>query len=263
MEHIALITAALLGLCIGSFLNVCIYRVPLKKSVCKPARSYCPKCNTTLSALDNIPVFSWLLLGAKCRYCKERISGEYPLVELLTGGAAVASYLHFGITLTAVLIFLFTATLIVISFIDFHHKIIPNVISFPGMVIGLCLGIFSQFTGLLQSPLTQSALDSLLGFLIGAGLFYSIAYGYYFFTKRHGMGMGDVKLMGVIGAVLGWQSIYPTVIVGSCAGGVFGLLIMLLAGGNGKSEIPYGPWLSLGAIIYIFFDIPFFRLVVV
>jgi leader peptidase (prepilin peptidase)/N-methyltransferase len=235
--------------------------VPLKKSVNKPARSFCPKCETTLSALDNIPVFSWLILGAKCRYCKERISGEYPLVEALTAFAAIASYIQFGGTLTALIIFLFTATLIVISFIDFHHKIIPNVISFPGMAFGLCLGIFSQFSNTLHPPLTQSAFDSLLGFLIGGGLFYSIAYGYYFVTKRHGMGMGDVKLMGFIGAMLGWESIYPTVIVGSCAGGVFGIMIMLLAGGNGKSEIPYGPWLSLGAIIYMFLDIPFFRLV--
>ena len=254
-----LIFSGIFGLLIGSFLNVCIYRVPRKLSVVSPCRSYCPACSSTLSWWENIPVFSWLFLLAKCRHCRCSISGGYPLVELLSSLAAIASVIKFGPTLTALIVYALVAALIVITFVDLAFKIIPNVISFPGMTLGLLLGIFSQFTGMLHFPLTQSTGDSLLGFLAGGGFFYALSAGYYAVTKRVGLGGGDVKLLAMTGAILGLGSVLPTIFVGSFLGAIVGIASMLIMRRGRHSEIPFGPWLSLGAILYIFGELPFFR----
>ena len=256
----------LFGLVIGSFLNVVIYRVPRKLSVITPLRSYCPSCNRSLSSWENIPVVSWTLLGGKCRTCKQKISGQYPLVELLAGFAAVGTYLRFGCTPTGAVIVAVLFTLIAITFIDFEFKIIPNVISFPGMTLGLILGIVSQYTGIFTCPwsvdtcpVTQSAFDSLVGFLLGGGFFYAIGVAYLLIAKRVGLGGGDIKLMAMTGAILGWQSVAPTVFAGSLVGAVIGILTMLATGGGRQTEIPFGPYLSLGAVLYIFGEVPFFK----
>lgn len=243
---------SLIGLIIGSFLNVCIYRVPRKLSVVSPARSYCPKCEKQLSALENIPVISWVALKGRCKNCKEPISGQYPLVELLSGIAAAYCYLRFGFTPTGVVCYALTAALIVITFIDFEFKIIPNVISYPGITIGLILGIVSQYTHAFDFPITQSAWDSLVGMYTGGGFFWVIGWAYYFFTKDVGLGGGDIKLMGMTGAILGWQSVAPTIFAGSLLGSVVGIGVIIFAGGSRKSEIPFGPWLSMGALLYMF-----------
>ncbi len=244
------------GLLIGSFLNVCIYRIPRRSpgelSVIKPARSFCPSCKHQLEWWENIPVASWLALARKCRYCKEPISWQYPLVEFLSGVAAVASCYWFGLTLTGLLIYALTATLIVISFIDFEFKIIPNVISLPGIVIGLVLGVISEFTSWMSPPLTQGTIDSLVGMLIGGGSLYVIGELYYYTAKREGLGGGDIKLLGMTGAILGWQSLFTTIIVGSMLGAIVGVIWMMIKRGGRQMEIPFGPWLSLGAIFYIF-----------
>jgi len=250
---------ALFGLIIGSFLNVCIYRVPRKLSVLSPRRSYCPNCKQQLSALENIPVLSWLVLAAKCRTCKAPISGQYPLVELLSSLAAVASYVYFGLTPTAGVIYALCATLIVITFIDFEFKIIPNVISYPGVTFGLLLGALSQYSHLFQAPITQSAWDSLIGMYAGGGFFWIIGEIYFRVTKTVGLGGGDVKLMGMTGAILGWKSVAPTIFMGSLLGSIVGIVLILVRGGNRRTEIPFGPWLSMGAILYIFADMPWFR----
>lgn len=259
--------AAVLGLVLGSFLNVVIYRLPRSLSVASPARSFCPKCNRTLSWWENIPVLSWVLLLGKCRTCKAPISGQYPAVELLSAVFAVICFERFGYTPTGAVIFALSLTLLVISFIDFEFKLIPNVISYPGITFGLLLGIVAQYTTLFHCPphtiywpITQSALDSLVGMLAGGGFFWLIGEGYYLVTKQEGIGGGDVKLMAMTGAILGWQSVAPTIFAGSVSGAIIGILVMVVTGKGRKTEIPFGPWLSLGAILYMFADLPYFRM---
>ncbi len=256
-----LIYFSLFGLLVGSFLNVCIYRVPRKLSVVSPYRSYCPKCERQLTALENVPVLSWLFLGAKCRTCKTPISGQYPLVELLSALAGAAAYLNFGLTPTAAAIYALTAALIVITFIDFEFKIIPNVISYPGITIGLLLGAFNQYAQVFDIPISQSAWDSLIGMYAGGGFFWIIGELYYRMTGTVGLGGGDVKLMGMTGAILGWESVAPTIFLGSLLGSIVGVGVIIFRGGHRRTEIPFGPWLSAGAIIYMFhYDgLPFFR----
>jgi len=251
---------AIFGLMIGSFLNVCIYRVPRKLSVVSPARSYCPSCQRQLTALENIPVVSWIVLGGKCKSCRNPISGQYPLVEILSAAAAVETYLKFGFTPTGVVLYALIAALIVITFIDFEWKIIPNVISYPGITLGLLLGAASQYTGLFAEPLSQSAWESLIGMYAGGGFFWIIGEIYYRMTNTVGLGGGDVKLMGMTGAVLGYHSVAPTIFVGSLLGSIIGIALILFRGGNRRSEIPFGPWLSAGAILYIFADLQIFRI---
>ena len=251
---------ALFGLLIGSFLNVCIYRVPRKLSVAVPPRSYCPSCNRQLSALENLPLLSWIFLGAKCRTCSAPISGQYPLVEMLSAIGAVACYIRFGLTPTAVLIYAITAALIVITFIDFEFKIIPNVISYPGITIGLLSGALNQYIQLFDFPISPSAWDSLIGMYAGGGFFWVIGEVYYRMTDTVGLGGGDVKLMGMTGALLGWESVAPTIFVGSLLGSIIGIGIIIFRGGHRRTEIPFGPWLAAGTLIYIFNDIPWFRI---
>ncbi len=255
-----IIFATIFGLIIGSFLNVVIYRMPRKLSLSSPRRSYCPKCEKTLAWSDNIPVLSWTFLRGRCRYCKVPISGQYPLVELLSGFAAAASLIYYGPTLTAAIVYLLTATLIAITFIDFEFKIIPNRISYPGMTIGLLMGIATQFYGPFAFPLTQSPLDSLLGMIAGGGFFWAIGALYYLFTKRVGLGGGDIKLMGMTGAILGLGSVAPTIFIGSLLGSVVGIALMVIGKGGRQTEIPFGPWLSLGAIVYMFGNLKLFQI---
>lgn len=254
-----LIVATIAGLLIGSFLNVCIYRIPRKLSIVSPYRSFCPACQRQLQSWHNIPLVSWLLLRGRCGYCKHPISGQYPLVELVSAGLAFLSVLRFGASPTGILVYALCATLLVITFIDLEFKIIPNVISFPGMTFGLLLGIVSQYTQWFTFPITQSAADSLFGFLAGGGFFYAISLIYYLVAKRVGLGGGDIKLLGMTGAILGLSSVAPTIFAGSLAGAVVGISLIAIKGGGRHTEIPFGPWLSLGALIYIFADIPYFR----
>jgi leader peptidase (prepilin peptidase)/N-methyltransferase len=168
-------------------------------------------------------------------------------------------YLTFGLTPTGMVMFALVSVLIAISFIDLEFRIIPNVISYPGMTLGLLLGIVSQFTPYFQCapeatfcPITQSATDSLLGWLFGGGVFIVIGEVYYRVTNRVGLGFGDVKLMGMTGAILGWQSVFPTIFVGALLGSVVGVIVMVVRSSGRHTEIPFGPWLSLGAVLYLF-----------
>lgn len=251
---------AIFGVVIGSFLNVCIYRIPRGLSVAYPRRSFCPSCQTQLTWIENLPVASWIVQRGKCRSCREPISGQYPLVEVLTALGAVTTYIQFGLTPTGLVLFALCASLITISFIDLEFKIIPNVISYPGITLGLILGISSQYTGIFSPPLTQSAFDSIVGMYAGGGFFYVISLLYYWFTKEVGLGLGDVKLMGMTGAILGWHSVAPTIFLGSLFGSVIGIFCILFRGGSRKSEIPFGPWLSAGALIYAFANPPWFQM---
>lgn len=235
--------AFIFGLCIGSFLNVCIYRLPLGQSIVRPPSS-CPSCNTRIRWYDNIPLISYLMLRGRCRGCRAPISIRYPLVELLSGLAALAVALRFGPTLSCLVYFFFIAALLVITFIDIDHRIIPDSISIPGIPLGFIASFF-----LPDLSWTASA----LGILFGGGLLLGIAWGYRLITGKDGMGGGDIKLLAMIGAFLGWQGVLFTIMCASFIGTVAGLALMIRAGKGMKLAIPFGPFLALGAICYLFF----------
>lgn len=231
------------GLCIGSFLNVCIYRLPASKSISHP-RSSCTSCNELIPFYDNIPVLSYLLLRGRCRFCREPISLRYPVIELLTGMFALITFLKYGLSLEALIYFIYIAALLVITFIDIDHQIIPDVISLPGIP----LFFFASF-GLSQI----NYLDSLIGILVGGGSLFVVAWTYSLITKKEGMGGGDIKLLAMIGAVIGWKGVLFTIFVASAIGTLSGLLVMLKSRKGMKLKIPFGPFLAIGGIAYIFF----------
>lgn len=235
------------GLCVGSFLNVCIFRIPASHSVIKP-RSTCPKCKTILKSYDNIPVISYLLLGGKCRNCKTGISFRYPLTELLTGILWVFTYLKFGLSAEFFIYALFISTLLTISFIDLDHQIIPDRISLPGIPVFFIAAVF------LPSPsITDSIIRSLIGVVAGGGSLLLVAWSYELITGNEGMGGGDIKLLAMIGGLIGVRGILFTIFAASAIGTVIGLTVMVITRNNLKYAIPFGPFLSAGAVLYIFY----------
>ena len=232
------------GALVGSFLNVCILRIPAGESIVWPG-SRCPSCKGAIAAYDNVPILSWMVLGGHCRSCRAPISPRYWVVELLTALAAVAVYFRVGLGFEWLVVFAFTASLIVITFIDLDHRIIPDVISLPGIVAGFVLSAR-------HDPWLPSMLDSLIGILFGGGILFLTAWGYEKATGREGMGGGDVKLLAMIGAFLGWQSIPFTLLISSLSGSVIGISLMWWTGSDTKYAIPFGPFLALGALIYVF-----------
>lgn len=233
----------LLGSILGSFLNVCIYRLPKKESILSPP-SHCPHCGEPIRFYDNIPILSYLLLGGKCRHCKEHISLRYPVVEGLSGLLSLALFIKYSLTAQFLLLLLFAAALIIITFIDLDYQIIPDIISIPGIFLGIGASFFIP---------TMSWFESLFGILIGGGFLLLVAIGYKWVTGREGMGGGDIKLLAMVGAWLGWKAI-PFILFSSSLIGV------LIGGGTGlmkkrglRSRIPFGPFLSISSIIYIFF----------
>ncbi|MEN8136772.1 MAG: prepilin peptidase [Thermodesulfobacteriota bacterium] len=234
----------LLGAIVGSFLNVVIIRIPQGDSIVFPS-SHCPGCRTKLHWYDNIPIVSFILLRGRCRACKMRISRQYPLIELAMAVMAYALFARFSLSLLFTIYFVFCAALLAIILIDFYHQIIPDVISLPGILLGFAVSFIN--------PLITWQ-SSAIGILLGGGILYAIAAAYYLFTKREGMGGGDIKLLAMIGAFLGWQSL-PFVIFGSSLlGSVVGIGAMLKQKKGGKTVIPYGPFLSIAAIIYLYYQ---------
>lgn len=234
--------SVIFGAMIGSFLNVCIYRLPKEESVVKPG-SHCPYCQKPIRFYDNIPILSYILLKGKCRYCQASISIQYPIVEAVTALSSFFIFKTFGITLSYLYYFLFVSALIAITVIDLHHQIIPDVISLPGIVIGV-LGslIIPQIT----------FWDSLIGMIAGGGSLFLVATGYQWLFKREGMGGGDVKLLAMIGAFLGWKAVILTILLSSLIGSMIGIIIMLIKGKDFKYAIPFGPFLALGAVISLY-----------
>jgi leader peptidase (prepilin peptidase)/N-methyltransferase len=232
-----------LGAAVGSFLNVIILRLPEEESIVFPA-SHCPKCRHALRFYDNIPLISYLFLKGRCRDCGGSISLRYPLVEALTAIMSLLIYWKFGPSLQYLCVFVFTCSLIVITFIDLDHQIIPDVISLPGIPVFFLAAVF---------VMNLRFLDAFLGFLIGGGVLYGVAFFYELITKREGMGGGDIKLLAMIGAFLGWQSLLFVLLISSFAGAAVGIAIMILKGRDMKYAVPFGPFLSLGAIAYLFF----------
>jgi len=231
------------GAFIGSFLNVCIFRLPKEESIIWPG-SHCPYCKKPIRFYDNIPLLSYVLLMGKCRHCKIPISIQYPLIEGITALSSLFLFMKFGPSLSYLFYFAFVAALIVITVIDLYHQIIPDVISLPGIGVGLIASlILPQIT----------FLNSLFGVLLGGGSLFLVATCYEWLFKREGMGGGDVKLLAMIGAFLGWKAVILTILLSSLIGSITGILIMVVKGKDFKYAIPFGPFLSLGAAISLFY----------
>jgi leader peptidase (prepilin peptidase)/N-methyltransferase len=226
-----------MGLAIGSFLNVVIYRLPLGQSLLTPP-STCPSCGTRLRAIDNIPVLSWLLLGGKCHHCRAPISPQYPLVELVTGVlfVLITWLTPVGPLLAARL--LLVVILIALFGIDLHHQILPNSITLPGIVLGFAFSFVNP----------PGWVNSLLGIVLGAGILYGIAAAYYAVRREEGLGMGDVKMLAMIGAFLGWKAVLVTLILSSFSGALVGIGLIALSRGGMRLALPFGTFLSLGAL---------------
>jgi leader peptidase (prepilin peptidase)/N-methyltransferase len=242
-EYLAII---LFGLAVGSFLNVVIWRLPRGKSIVSPA-SRCPSCDTPIKPWDNIPVISYVLLRGKCRYCGAGISLRYPLVEALNAAFWGLVYWRFGLGWHLPVYLVFMSALIAITFIDLDFQIIPDSITLPGIPLGLLAGIF-----LLPDPLSRYMSlgwkASLIGAAVGFGLYYAVAV-----LSRGGMGGGDIKLMSMVGGLMGWKAVLLTTFFGSLAGSVLGLFLILFRGKGRKSKVPFGPFLALGAVLTLFF----------
>ncbi|MEO5358812.1 MAG: prepilin peptidase [Nitrospirota bacterium] len=241
------VLTAAFGLIVGSFLNVCIYRLPQKGLSIVTPPSSCPACGKRISPWHNIPVISYLALRGRCAYCGVHISLRYPAVELLNGILYVLIYAKFGITAYSIYYMMFISALIVITFIDIDYQIIPDVITLPGMVLGLIGSIF-----ILPEPHLYGRLmgisGSFAGLFTGGLIFYIIAV-----VSRGGMGGGDIKLMAMAGATFGWKSTLLTIFIGSFVGSVYGISLMIFKGKGRKAKIPFGPFLSLGAVVSLFY----------
>lgn len=229
-----------LGLVIGSFLNVCIYRLPRKISIVSPY-SFCPFCGKPIKPWHNIPVLSFLLLQGKCAYCKARIPVRYPVVEILNGIFYLLAYLKFGLILQLPFILIFISALLVLSFIDIEFQIIPDAISIPLIVLGMMI----SFLPSCSSNIASNIVESLIGIVVGGGSLLLVS-----IISRGGLGGGDIKLNGAVGAFLGWKFALLTVFIGSLIGSIAGVVILKK---TKNRKIPFGPFLSLGAIICLFF----------
>ena len=233
---------ALLGLCIGSFLMVCIQRLPARESVILPP-SACRQCGQRLSWFDNIPLLSWLLLRARCRHCGARVSILYPIVELGCALLAIACWQRWGLTGMTLAHYGFICTLLVVAAIDLRHRIIPDRITLPGIPIA-----FLAAVGLKIVPWA----DALIGLVSGGGGLLLIAAAYALTTGRSGMGGGDIKLLAMIGAYTGWQGVLFTILAASLSGSLVGLGVMLVKRGSLKSQMPFGPFLAAAAAAFLF-----------
>jgi leader peptidase (prepilin peptidase)/N-methyltransferase len=239
-----------LGAAVGSFLNVLIHRLPEEQSIVFPA-SHCPVCGHAIRFYDNIPLVSYLLLKGRCRDCGESISARYPLVEGLTAFVSLLIFWKYGPSAQYLCVFAFVCALITITFIDLDHQIIPDVISLPGIPVFFLAAVF---------VMNLRFLDAFLGILIGGGVLFCVAFFYELITKREGMGGGDIKLLAMIGAFLGWQSLLFVLLVSSFAGALVGVAVMIVKGRDMKYAVPFGPFLSMGAVAYLFFGPDLYRL---
>ena len=233
----ALLWLAILGLAIGSFLNVCIHRVPRRMSIVSPASS-CPQCGYVLRWIDNVPVVSYALLAGRCRACRTRIAPRYPIVELITMGVFISHYYVFGWDAVLIPRLVFAAILIALFAIDLEHHLLPNVITLPGIVVGL---LFS----LVFPP---GIVDALIGLLVGGGVLWLIGEAYYRYSGQEGMGGGDVKMLAMIGAFLGWEPVVLTLVLSSLIGSLVGVTVIAFRRGSLKYALPYGTFLAIAAL---------------
>jgi len=235
--QLTLLLLGVLGLVVGSFLNVCIYRLPRGQSVNWPG-SRCTTCDRSLAWYENIPIVSWVVLRGRCRTCGERISVMYPIVEAITAAMFIAGYFIYGWTPLLAVRLAFTCAMIVLFVIDLQHYLLPNVITVPGIVIGFALSLV----------LPPGWKASLIGLIAGGGLLFAIAEAWYRFRGIEGLGMGDVKMLAMIGAFLGWKLMLVTLVLSSFAGSLIGVGAIALGRGGMKSMLPFGTFLAVGAL---------------
>jgi leader peptidase (prepilin peptidase) / N-methyltransferase len=255
------------GLIIGSFLNVCILRIPANKSIVMPA-SACPKCGAPIRPYDNVPVLSWLVLRGKCRQCKNRISGMYPLVELITGLLFFACYRVFGLRFEALKWAVFSAIVIVLVFTDLRERLLPDAVNFTGFGIGLALSLVTAsvdgtalwlanrvFEFPPPAPVL-SLVDALLGAAFGSGMLWLVSEVYFRLRGREGMGFGDVKMMLMAGAFLGVRRTLLAIFVGALLGSVIGIIFILARRKDSNYELPFGTFLGAASLLVVFFGTP-------
>lgn len=264
--------AFVLGAMIGSFLNVCVYRIPKGDSVVK-GRSHCPKCGQGIAWYDNIPILSWLILGAKCRNCAQPISWQYPLVEAITGLLFLLVFLKFGITLATPVYMALAASMVLVTFVDLTDWTIPNEVTFPGIPLGIVVAVvamlYPESNLILNDPI-----DALIGVVAGGGFLYLLDKAALVLLKKRGMGFGDVKLIAMLGAFFGWQGVILIIMMASLMGSVVGVAMILAQrrrnvsvtvpeepGVGGEEDavlqaghyLPFGPYLALAGVLYLFF----------
>ena len=275
MWHIRFVASGMLiavfvfvfGLIIGSFLNVCIVRIPGGKSIVLPA-SACVKCGAPIRPYDNIPVVSYLLLRGKCRKCENPISAMYPVVEFLTGLLFLGCYEVFGLTTEALKWAIFSAIMIVLVFTDLRERILPDVVNFTGLGLGLLLSFFTTPVDGTALALTKrifefpppapvlSFVDALLGAAAGSGLLWLVSEVYFRLRGREGMGMGDVKMMLMAGAFLGLKRTLLTIFTGSVLGSILGIIVIVARRKDSDYELPFGTFLGMAALLVVFFGTP-------
>lgn len=260
---IAALWSFLFGLAVGSFLNVCIHRLPQGESIVRP-RSRCPGCKTAIAAYDNIPLLSFVLLKGRCRHCGAPISPLYPTVELLTGLVFVFVYLRFGFSPLGFKAAFLSATLVALIFIDFRERLLPDAITFPGMVVGavfslwipvgdgIAAWLWHQLGGIRLPGGLFSLGDGLIAALLGGGILFALGEIWYRVRKVEGMGLGDVKMMAMVGLFLGTKLTILTLLLGSLAGSLIGGGYMLLTGKRSSYELPLGTFLGLAALVALF-----------
>lgn len=237
------------GLCVGSFLNVCIFRIPLDKSIVRP-RSFCPACLTPIAGYDNIPVISYLLLRGRCRHCHAPISLRYPLVELMTAVLFLAIWNLYGPTWLTPIYMVVVSGLILGSFVDIDHMILPDRVTLGGMISGLILSYFVPSLHGVEDGV-RSLIASGIGLATGAGILYVVGVLGKAAFKKDAMGLGDVKLLGAIGAFFGWQAVLFTIVISSVIGTVVGVLLIALGGLELRGRMPFGPYLALAAVVWM------------
>ena len=246
IDGMSYVIVAGLGALIGSFLNVCIHRLPRCESIVWPG-SHCPSCGTSIEYYDNIPLFSYLWLLGRCRTCRNSISMRYPVVEAANAAGYVMILATFGLTWITVLYSALFSALLVVTGTDLSHRIIPNVVTVPGIVIGL-LGA--------ATVLPVGLVNALLGMAIGGGILWALAWASPYLFGKEGMGGGDIKLLAMIGAFLGWKPALLTIMVGSLSGSLIGLSLIGLGLMKRDEYIPFGPFLVFGALVSMFFAQP-------
>ena len=239
---IAMLSYALLGLCVGSFLNVVIARVPAGSNIAYPG-SACPRCGTAIRWYDNIPVLSYILLRGRCRGCQKTISWRYPFVELTCSALFTAAYLRFGSGTQLVAALVLLSTLVAITGIDVDHQIIPDVLSLPGIALGLVVSLVPSGIGWR---------DSVLGTLLGGGVFIVIIVASGVILGQPGMGVGDVKLGAMLGAFLGWKLVLLSILLSVLIGGPLAATLLATGRKGRKDPLPFGPFLAVGAVISLF-----------
>ncbi|MBI4482374.1 MAG: prepilin peptidase [Acidobacteria bacterium] len=261
MEGISPLLAAVFvtGLVFGSFLNVCVHRIPREESVVTPP-SRCPRCRGPIRPYDNIPLLSFVLLRGKCRLCAAPISWTYPLVELVTGCVFIIAYLRNGWSASFLIDLLFSCMIIVLVWVDYQHKILPDKVTLPGIVLGAALAPLRppHFWAWGDVPLsengfglnltTQSLTQPLWGALVGGGALWLVGTAYLKLRQIEGLGFGDVKMMTMVGAFLGWKLTVLTIFLGSAGGAVLGTFLILFKGRDLKHQLPFGSFLGVAAL---------------